>query len=66
MGLLSGYLVGYSYEYFGGNVIYMIIFEIVINLGCVLLYYGFYFVVVSLVEFMCCIIGVYYVNYYIT
>ncbi len=43
MGLPSGYSAGYSYEYFGGNATYMIIPEIVINLGCVLPYHGSYF-----------------------
>ncbi|HAX6855150.1 TPA: alcohol dehydrogenase catalytic domain-containing protein, partial [Escherichia coli] len=50
MGLPSGYSAGYSYEYFGGNATYMIIPEIVINLGCVLPYHGSYFAAASLAE----------------
>ena len=66
MGLPGGYSAGYSYEYFGGNATYMIIPEIVINLGCVLPYHGSYFAAASLAEPMCCIIGAYHANYHTT
>ena len=65
--LESGYDVGYSYQYVGGNTQYAVVPEIVFERGCVIPYEGDCFFKGSLVEALGCIIrgykGFYHTDY---
>ena len=55
---------GYSYKYFGGDCTYCIIPQEVMELGCLLHYYGESFFQASLGEPMSCVIGGYHAAYH--
>jgi len=55
---------GYSYPYIGGNATYVIIPNEVMELGCLLAYYGDGFFYGSLAEPMSCIVGGFHANYH--
>lgn len=55
---------GYSYEYCGGATTYCIMPHEVMELGCLLPFYGESFFEASLAEPMSCIIGGYHANYH--
>lgn len=56
--LLSGYDVGYSYPYIGGNTQYAVVPKVVLERGCMLPYHGDSYFGGSLAEaFGCCIRG---------
>ncbi|MCX7711506.1 MAG: zinc-binding dehydrogenase [Clostridia bacterium] len=57
---------GYSFRYIGGNATYIIIPNVVMELGCLLPYDGEAFFYGSLAEPMSCIVGTFHANYHTT
>lgn len=55
---------GYSYRYIGGSATYIVIPNIVMELGCLLPYEGQAFYGGSLAEPMSCIVGTFHANYH--
>lgn len=55
---------GYSYKYIGGDATYIIIPNEVMEMGCLLPYYGDAFFYGSLSEPMSCIVGAYHASYH--
>lgn len=55
---------GYSFRYIGGSATYIIIPNVVMELGCLLPYEGEAFFAGSLAEPMSCIVGTYHANYH--
>jgi threonine dehydrogenase-like Zn-dependent dehydrogenase len=57
---------GYSFRYIGGSAQYIIIPNLVMELGCLLPYYGEAYFYGSLAEPISCIVGAYHANYHTT
>jgi threonine dehydrogenase-like Zn-dependent dehydrogenase len=55
---------GYSFRYIGGSATYIVIPNVVMELGCLLPYEGEAFFAGSLAEPMSCIVGTYHANYH--
>lgn len=55
---------GYSFRYIGGSATYIVIPNVVMELGCLLSYEGDAFFAGSLAEPMSCIVGTYHANYH--
>jgi threonine dehydrogenase-like Zn-dependent dehydrogenase len=55
---------GYSFRYIGGSAQYIIIPNVVMELGCLLPYHGEAYFYGSLAEPMSCIVGAYHANYH--
>ena len=63
VGILSA--PGYSYQYVGGDATYVIIPNVVMELGCLVVYHGPGYFPASMAEPLSCVIGAMHANYHI-